>query len=173
LLSAVCSWTPPKKMNQFWRDTAGQLKHKGLQPLFFSLAAACVSASSYFVYLGTRGPEVSYRRTTNPDPWVNYPTSRQQKILNPTDTRGMPRPAPAESYEAIGQKIWVLTCDWSIHVWDWPTCCVIGGLIWVIMMCRFYIVLPININVMVNKDCCNDKISFNNGWCLDKFKCRV
>ena len=70
-----------------------------LSPLFVALGAGSVLCTWYVWRLAVKGPEVTWSRARNPEPWK---AKIPQKVFG-TDTSTMPRPAPDEAYEAIGE----------------------------------------------------------------------
>ncbi|XP_054707306.1 cytochrome c oxidase subunit NDUFA4-like [Uloborus diversus] len=51
-------------------------KHYSLIPLFVMLAGGMTLSAAYLARLAFKNPEVSWRRSSNPEPWQEYADKR-------------------------------------------------------------------------------------------------
>jgi len=58
-------------------------KHPSLIPLFVALGLGVGGAAYYTMRLATRCPDVTWNRTTNPEPWQEY-ANKQYKFYQPS-----------------------------------------------------------------------------------------
>ncbi|KAM8703138.1 hypothetical protein ACLKA7_007849 [Drosophila subpalustris] len=57
-------------------------KNPALIPLYVCVAAGAVGAVYYMARLATRNPDVTWNRTSNPEPWQEY-KNKQYKFYSP------------------------------------------------------------------------------------------
>lgn len=57
-------------------------KNPALIPLYVCVAAGAIGAGYYILRLATRNPDVTWNRTTNPEPWQHY-KDKQYKFYSP------------------------------------------------------------------------------------------
>ncbi|XP_037090366.1 NADH dehydrogenase [ubiquinone] 1 alpha subcomplex subunit 4-like 2 [Pollicipes pollicipes] len=68
-------------------------RHPALVPLFGALGFGVALATFYTIRLATRNPDVSWRRTSNPEPWEEY-RNYQYKFMNTANHDYTKNPAP-------------------------------------------------------------------------------
>lgn len=78
------------------------LKRPELVAIFMSVGSGTVISSLYLLRLATRGPEVTWSRIRNPEPWQSIQPGQRIKFLG-KDISNYRRPASDEAYAAIGQ----------------------------------------------------------------------
>ncbi|XP_048731029.1 NADH dehydrogenase [ubiquinone] 1 alpha subcomplex subunit 4-like 2 [Ostrea edulis] len=64
-----------------WREVS---HHKGMQVIWACTLMGLSLGSWYFVRLCTKAPDVTWRHTSNPQPWEKMPQSVQYRFWSPT-----------------------------------------------------------------------------------------
>merc|ERR1712121_54034 len=82
---------------------AQDLKRLELAPLFACTAIGMSMAGFYLLRLATKGPEVTWSRVKNPEPWKVIGPTHRVKFYSPHDYSQFTRPAPQEAYDAVNQ----------------------------------------------------------------------
>jgi len=77
------------------------IKLPELAPLFFCTGVGMSMAGLYLLRLATKGPEVTWSRVRNPEPWQVIGPNHQTKFYSPNDYTKLDRPAPQEAYDAL------------------------------------------------------------------------
>ncbi|XP_065665891.1 cytochrome c oxidase subunit NDUFA4 isoform X2 [Hydra vulgaris] len=72
-----------------------------LMPLFACVGAGMCMAACYTIRLATKGPEVTWSRVKNPEPWQNIPFNKSVKFYTVNDYSKLTPPVPNEALEAI------------------------------------------------------------------------
>ncbi|XP_017479970.1 PREDICTED: cytochrome c oxidase subunit NDUFA4 [Rhagoletis zephyria] len=69
-------------------------KNPALIPLYVCVGAGALGAVYYTLRLATRNPDVTWNRSSNPEPWQEY-KDKQYKFYSPIrDYRNIKSPAP-------------------------------------------------------------------------------
>merc|ERR1712071_571370 len=68
-------------------------RHPALMPLFAALGFGVGLSAFYTLRLATRNPDVTWRRTSNPEPWEEFRTA-QYKFMNTANHDYTKSPAP-------------------------------------------------------------------------------
>ncbi|XP_055908504.1 cytochrome c oxidase subunit NDUFA4 [Eupeodes corollae] len=69
-------------------------KNPALLPLYFCVGVGALGATFYIFRLATRNPDVTWNRSSNPEPWEEYRT-KQYKFYSPIrDYSKIESPAP-------------------------------------------------------------------------------
>ncbi|XP_066932449.1 cytochrome c oxidase subunit NDUFA4-like [Clytia hemisphaerica] len=77
------------------------IKLPELAPLFFCTGIGMGMAGLYLLRLATKGPEVTWSRVKNPEPWQVIGPQHRIKFYSPHDYAKLDRPAPQEAYDAL------------------------------------------------------------------------
>ncbi|XP_057293380.1 cytochrome c oxidase subunit NDUFA4-like [Hydractinia symbiolongicarpus] len=77
------------------------LKQPELAPLFGCTGIGMMMAGLYVLRLATKGPEVTWSRVKNPEPWQVIGPTQRIKLFSHTDYSKFSRPAPQEAYDAV------------------------------------------------------------------------
>ena len=94
-------------MKMAWNDFAKAcVKDRGLTLIGATLAGSVGYAAFYTGFLAVKGPEVCYKRASNPEPWVHYGTDYNPKFpsiltTGELDSSDKPRAGPAEAWDAV------------------------------------------------------------------------
>ena len=96
-------------LKHFWNDfKRSSLKDRGLSLVGATLGISLSYAAWYTGFLATKGPEVTYRHHSNPEPWAHYGNDFVAKwprwcATGELDTTQRPRAGPKEAWDAVEQ----------------------------------------------------------------------